>query len=676
MRKRLAPAGLGVEAFRAACPIPVEGHKARWAQRAGRFLAVPRPEDLAALADEPLWARHVTDVAEKALAGEYPMFSARYAPLGWPPDFNRDALNDVRWESGRPWWDGPDSLGGQADIKLVWEASRFSLAYTLARAYARDGGERWAQAFWQMFEAWVQQNPPERSVAWRCGQEMTFRLMAMLFAAVVTLPSQAATDRRLWALTCLAWQTGRHLAVNINAAQSQKNNHGISEAVGLWTIGLLFDELPQARAWRDRGRRILVGEMRRQVYDDGSFVQNSLNYHRVLMDDMLWAIRLGRLSDQPLPAEALDRFAAAGRWLEQMIDPVSGRVPNYGANDGAHVLPLACADYLDYRPVVQAAAYAARGTRALPTGPWDEKLLWLFGREAAAAPVEPVQRDALGSCPDGGYFLLRGGDSWCMTRCHSYRDRPGQTDMLHVDLWCGGVNVLRDGGSYLYNGPPGAWRHYFHSTAAHNTVEIDGADQMTKGPRFLWFHWTRSRVLALAGQGDVGFFRGEHYGFRRLGGAIHRRTLCRLRDTYVIVDEILASAWPHEVTLRWRLCPGPWRRTGNTWAADLGGRELALSLVVPPAMDIQFLSGQEEPRPEGWESLYYSTRTPVPVVRVGGMAQGPVCMVTIVGPAGDTTRCAGANPPLPGEPLVLTGLADAGLARAMEECSGGAIRAE
>lgn len=215
--------------------------------------------------------------------------------------------------------------------------------------------------------------------------------------------------------------------------------------------------------------------MQRQVYDDGSFVQNSTNYHRVMMDDMLWAIRLGQISGQPLPEPAIDRFVRATNWLAEMTNRDSGGVPNYGANDGAMVLPLTCCDYMDYRSTLQAAYGLISHRRRLSPGPWDEKSLWLLGEEqpASAEPTEPSCLQAATEFADGGYYILRGPNSWLMTRCHSYHDRPGQCDMLHADLWYKGINVLRDGGTYLYNCDE-SWRRFFNGTAAHNTVQVDG----------------------------------------------------------------------------------------------------------------------------------------------------------------------------------------------------------
>jgi len=632
LRKRLSPDQFSPEAFAQACPAGPAEQRAFWKRRAGRFPAPAEAEALSGIADEAAWARHVTAPAEKALAGDYLFFSHWYGRLGWPPRFNHDPVNGVDWPVGRHWL-----LPGRPlhDIKLVWEPSRFSLAYLFARAYARSRQDKWAEAFWTMLDAWIEQNPPELSAAWACGQEMTFRLMAMLFAAMATLDSPAAGPERLHALSRLAWQTGRHISININQARMQGNNHAISEAVGLWTVGVLFPEFIPAAAWRRRGRDILAAEVERQIYDDGSFVQHSLNYHRVMTDDLLWALALARSAGEDLPPVVTDRLGRAADWLGQMIDPASGGVPNYGANDGANVLPLACCDYTDFRPTLQAAWRLLRGRRCFDPGPWDEKMLWLLGPESLDAAVVPPRRGPAFAARDGGYYVLRGANSWAMIRCHSYRDRPNHADMLHVDLWHKGVNVLCDGGSYSYNCPP-PWRHYFLSTAAHNTVQIDGQDQMVKGPRFLWFLWTRSQLerFETSADGRKGSFCGRHSGYDRLAGkVVHRRSIQRDGDSYTIVDDILATdAGPHEVVLRWRLAPGPWRRDGDTWTGQVAGEEWGLTVAGSRAIECRLAAAEESPAVEGWESLYYGQKTPAPTVIVRASAGGNLRLVTLAGP--------------------------------------------
>lgn len=641
LRKRLTPARFSPEAFRAECRLTPEQQPSLWAARLQRFLTLPSQGDLQNIA-QPLWLQHVLEPCQQALAGHYPFFSHWTGQLGWPPDFNLDPVHDIDWPVGEHWMGFAHSGPPRDDIKLVWEASRFTLAYTLARAYRRDRNEQWAQAFWTMFDAWQEHNPPQQSAAWACGQEMTFRLMAVLFATFATLDAPATTPARLQAVSQLAWQTARHLNVNINYARSQGNNHALSEAAGLWTVGLLFDELPRAEHWRTLGTKILAAECKRQIYDDGSYVQHSLNYHRVMMDDLLWVQALARQNALTLPAAIIDRFGRATDWLAEMIDPHTGRVPNYGSNDGANVLPLSCSDYLDYRPTLQAAGLMVDGKPRFRAGPWDEKNLWLAGqRPNERSPQSTTSagrhssdipsikhsslqnRNSAVALRDGGYYILRGPNSWCMTRCHTYRRRPSQADMLHVDLWMDGLNILRDAGSYAYYHRDPEWMHYFHSTAAHNTVEIDGQNQMTKGPRFLWFHWIRSRVLEFAGDEHTGRFVGEHYGYTRLPGSpIHRRTIEHTDNRWTIADEVRTTG-RNDFVVRYRLAPLDWHASNNGWEARTATERICITLDTAVDLDVSFLHTHEQSQdcPRGAESLYYGMLSRCPLLEIRGTTE-------------------------------------------------------
>ena len=57
--------------------------------------------------------------------------------------------------------------------------------------------------------------------------------------------------------------------------------------------------------------------------------------------------------------------------------------------------------------------------------------------------------------------------------------------MRHVDLWAGEKNLLADAGTFSYNSYPDmAW--YFSGTVSHNTIELDGRNQMPKLGRFFF----------------------------------------------------------------------------------------------------------------------------------------------------------------------------------------------
>ena len=107
-----------------------------------------------------------------------------------------------------------------------------------------------------------------------------------------------------------------------------------------------------------------------------------------MLHDYLWAVRLGDILGEPFSDELRAHLGRSGDFLYQLQDETTGRLPCYGQNDGSLILRLTNCDYQDFRPVIAATRYLAYGTRTYEAGPWDEELYWLFGPEAANAPID------------------------------------------------------------------------------------------------------------------------------------------------------------------------------------------------------------------------------------------------------------------------------------------------
>jgi hypothetical protein len=348
-----------------------------------------------------------------------------------------------------------------------------------------------------------------------------------------------------------------------------------------------------------------------------------------MMDELVWMTRLAEINGDAISDIIPDQLACATRWLSEMVDPDSGRVPNYGANDGALLLPLSACDRTDFRPTLQAAHYLLHRERCLAPGSWDEMMLWLFGAKALAADLRSVPRAASFAAPRGGYYVLRSKQSWMMTRCHTYRNRPCQADMLHVDLWHLGRNILRDAGTYKYY-CEAPWQHYFLSTAAHNTVSVDQRDQMIKGPRFLWFKWAHARLRYFFTSRDkrMGYFEGEHSGYSHLPGRVfHRRAICRLGDTYLIVDDVLGAGL-HEVVARWRLIDSGWQADSQLWRSSTGGINITIGVFAPDLQSDEDSGAATQI--DGAESLYYGDLRTATVLERSVEKPLPVRIITVI----------------------------------------------
>jgi asparagine synthase (glutamine-hydrolysing) len=574
--------------------------------------------------------------ADLILNGEFPFFG-RTRALGYPPGWDRDPLSGNQWPAIH--WSLIDEFSA-GDVKLTWEASRFGWAYTLTRAYVRSRDERYPQAFWQLFEDWMEHHPPNLGIHWKCGQEVASRAMAICFAAYAFADSPATNARRVAQMVAALAVHARRIEAHTAYARSQKNNHGLSEGVGLWTIGLLFPELREARVWRAHGKRIIEAETRRQVYADGSYVQHSMNYHRVLLQLLAWAIRLGDRSDDPLDKDCRDALRRSVAFFDALVDKQSGHTPNCGANDGALVLPLSDCSFPDMRPAVQNAARVAEMQRPLAAGPWDEEMVWLNGIEALSAEAtRPVASCADLNATQGGFYTMHGTDSWIMLRAAQFEDRPSHADQLHVDLWWRGENILCDAGTYSYN-PDRDFLTSFSSTRHHNTVLIDGLDQMTRLIRFLWADWADARTRRYGGGAKSPcVLEGEHTGYRKVG-VLHRRAVMHLgTDRWVIVDDLTGSG-RHRARLHWLMAQGTITRA-SPQTMDCSFRAGPVRLFIASSMPSQIdcvrggerVFGDSDLKPEptrGWISRCYAHKEPAMSLSAQTDSTLPLRFMTVV----------------------------------------------
>jgi len=609
----------------------------------GQPPGIPEPLHPAATARRPALAERLRLLAENRCVYFF------HAPAPAPIDWYANPLTGGRGNAERLWCRIPHFAAEQGDIRTLWEPGRAAWAVDLARARALGSDAPAAQLFWRWLDSWMQACPPFVGVHWQCGQEAAARLIAVALAFWSFADEATCTPERWVQFARLAWATGRRIAGHIDYAVSQKNNHAISEACGLLLVSQLFPEFRAAPRWRARGRRVLARELRRQIYSDGSYVQHSLNYQRVMLHGAILALRLAELAADPLPRDLYERLDRCGEFLFQMMDPATGQVPNYGNNDGALLLPLNECDFADFRPVVQATHYLVHRSRRLLPGPWDEDLLWLFGPAAMAAPVsaaDDAPQPKRGPVPesrafaDGGYYTLRQADSWALIRCHRFRDRPGQDDNLHLDLWWRGQNVLQDCGSYQYFTPAQpelAW--YFASLAAHNTLRLDRVAPYTRVSPFLWFPWPRARARAWeASDAARLYFEGESYAYDRAPWhVLHRRAVLALAgDLWLVVDDVLGEG-RHEVALAWHMHDGPTefdrQRQRVSLLTPAGPVYVAVTGHPAGRLGCELVRGRREPgRVQGLYAPGYALCLPAPTLEVTSSAALPLRLVTVISP--------------------------------------------
>ncbi len=310
------------------------------------------------------------------------------------------------------------------------------------------------------------------------------------------------------------------------------------------------------------------------------------------------------MNNSRFPDSLYSSISASIDYLSHLIDHQTGQMPVYGSNDGALVLLLNNCDFTDYRPLLQLGSFITKGERLFESGPWDEDIFWLCGEADSLSGWEKVgvRENSQSFFPHGGTYLLHNSNSKAIIRCTDFRARPSHADQLHVDLWIHGQNIACDAGTYLYSGE-GIWRNGLARTSVHNTVIVDGKDQMTMVSRFTWTNWSRGKAI----KHNEKIWQGEHDGYKPVS---HRRTIMTLEDDRWLVLDHLVADEPHLYVLHWLLNDFPYEQKNNSILFTLNEMKYCVQVGITHGNGNFSLVRADPNSTRGWRSKYYGHKVP------------------------------------------------------------------
>ncbi len=506
---------------------------------------------------------------DEVSSGKLLFFSSTVFELGKNYDWVTNPDTGYKYDVNKHWTEIPDYSKEAGDIKYVWEKSRFSYLYDIIR-YDYHYGVDCAQLVFNDILSWIKANPINCGPNYRCSQEMSIRVLNWTFALHYYKNSAALTEDIFNHVQHVIYWHLHHIYNNIHFSRiAVRNNHAITETLTLYLGGLLYPDYPDAAKWKEKGKKWFEEEIAYQVYEDGTFLQYSMNYHRVVAQLMTWAIALSDQNKERFEQNFYKRAKRTFLFLRTCMNEENGWLPNYGANDGALFFRLSSTDYRDYRPQLQALA-AALGTE-LKFNQFNEDSHWYGTYENARKTWEP--QVGLHEFKEGGYYIIKEKNNLTFLKCGSYKDRPQHADNLHIDIWHNGENLIMDGGSYKYNTDNDTIR-FFSGTESHNTVMLGDKDQMLKGGRFIWYYWTQCKNISFKETDSEYIFEGSIEAFRYLSpGIVHTRKVVKTKgsDKWLITDSFNETAG---LTMR-QLWHMPTKNKNKvTLKAKVGGKAL------------------------------------------------------------------------------------------------------
>lgn len=400
-------------------------------------------------------------------------------------------------------------LGQTADLADDWNAPSFPKLWLYNLHYQDDlnalGAKDRAAVLDSMIDAWIKGNPTLQGNGWEPYCISLRAVNWIKWFCHKTAPNVSEEwVSSLGVQVCVLEQLlERHILAN----------HLFANAKALVFAGVYFGGTEGER-WLKKGLALLDSEIEEQFLPDGGHYELSPMYHSILLWDIADLINLARTSQLPELTERFDylmaTFVKGISWLHSMVHPDSG-VAFF--NDSTLGIAPTVADLSAYAEFldIELPETSCNGLSGLMLRDTGYCSVTFYAGSRLIADVGSVGPD--------------------------YQPGHAHADTLSCELSLFGQRVLVNSGISQYG--EDAERNRQRSTAAHNTVEVDGENSSEV--------WAGFRVARRAYPLEVEYSETEdcirlaagHSGFRRLKGKVtHHRTWEASRLQLRVIDRL------------------------------------------------------------------------------------------------------------------------------------------
>ncbi len=547
--------------------------------------------------------------AEKIITGNIKLFGSNEYNLGSPPKWKFNFIEESCFPSHETHWSNIN-LYSNSDIKYGWEISRWEWSTKLARAFLYSGEKKYLDTLNLWASDWCKNNDINGGINWICGQEIAIRLINALSSWNLIDNHNNIPRGNLERINFVELHLKRIYETRFYA-EAQKNNHWIIESAALFIGGNWLKKVSNKKniehhKYAKNGLKGINKSLEELILDDGTFSQQSLNYHRLLLDILsilyLWNKNLDL---DLLSPKFLHKCKLATNWICNFVDPISGKASILGHNDGAHCFQLHNLDYLDYRPTLQLASILFKSKKKYNSGIWDEPLFW-HNLEIAKDfdendKTSSKKNNRVNYLSKGGFIRFEiNRESWGYLRLPKYHFRPAHTDPLHLDIWHKGQNILVDGGTFSYNSLEDKIL-YYSGVESHNTIQFNNKQPMIKLGRFLWGNWLTLEKEPTIRNLNENLYISASY---KCKFGRHQRIIEANNATKIITIIDKVSSF-NKASLRWRLGEKNFKKVKNNVSCKL----FNLSVFSDkPLSQIKIK--------EGYISKYYSEEKPIKILEI------------------------------------------------------------
>lgn len=476
-----------------------------------------------------------------------------------------------------------DDLPADEEWRIEW--SKFYYGLDLAHAYAESGNSKYLCTWERLVRSWIAQVRVGFDSSDVTGRRIQNWIYAWsLFASA---PKFAGfTDRLEEKIITSITRQVQYLRHHLTA----ERNHRTLELYALFIVALALPEIDRHGKLLDFATGELCRNLMTDVREDGVHRESSTHYHLTALRSFLGLRENARRFGLALAYEFDERLVRACEFAMHCHRP-DGLIPALSDSDTgsyADILKLAASIY--------------------------SRADFLYVATAGKEGVRPQERCK--SFAVGGYFTERSGwgegeqkfsdERYLIFDCGPLGDGGhGHYDLLNVEIAAEGRPLVVDPGRYTYSEETPNWRRWFKSTAAHNTVCIDGMDQTPYRRGKPKGQIAQGRFIERCSAPQFDLLCGE--AISPAYDTRHTRRIFFIAGQYWIIVDRLQGEQPHRFDLRFHLTPEAQEQVAlGSQGSNLVARTPELALVFCGAAKLKI-----EP---GWYAPLYGTKLTAPVI--------------------------------------------------------------
>ena len=490
------------------------------------------------------------------------------------------------------------------NIKVTWEKNRHHHLTILSIAFFITKDEKYAREVVDQIKDWIKENPFLIGVNWTHPLENAIRLISWVYCEKFLRGSTYYNE--LFNNESTFWESvyeHQKFIRKTYSIGSSANNHLIGEMAGLIISSMHWPYFSESKKWLKFSKQKLEKEIVKQSFHSGVNKEMAFSYQVFVFEFYLLAyiettnhnISFGNIFTNLLFNNA--------RVISEMTK-INQCIPRYGDGDEGMAIQLQDleGDRISWLMEITKSFYPDSSFN------FKSKTLPAVLLGYSTSEPEEIIMDSIGY-EDAGLFVINQSLQGMVVSCLFKAGQFGygsiaahsHADSLSFTLYVNGIPFFIDPGTFCYHTDL-AYRQYFRSTKAHNTLGINNTDQSEQLGPFLWGKKAKTYVKSFSKAKNL--IQAYHTGYKNIH-AIHSREI-ELSDQLIIRDEITGKG---HFLLDFRFHLHPDVQVLDKTQEKVRIKNKNIEIVISQEFDYKLhaFSGSEE---GGWYSPQFNVKVP------------------------------------------------------------------